>query len=162
MGLQKSQTGTGDQAIGSCYYLDTFLGADATSVRSRIRPGAYVLLVVDNFHWRNKYIVKSKQVIQGHMMIRATKNNQSGQGKALLTWMEYKSEAGEYLGLEQCRKNQCTFPPMVQEGSLLSTPPAAFIACRFFCFLFFDDDGRSDQCEVIPHCSFDLHFLSNY
>ena len=75
--------------------------------------------------------------------------------------MEYKSEAGEYLGLEQCRKNQCTFPPMVHEGSLLSTPPAAFIACRFFCFLFFDDDGRSDQCEVIPHCSFDLHFSNN-
>ena len=39
-------------------------------------------------------------------------------------------------------------------GSLFSTPWPAFIVCRFF------DDGHSDQCEVIPHCSFDLH-LSN-
>ena len=23
------------------------------------------------------------------------------------------------------------------------------------------DDGRSDWCEVIPHCSFDLHFSNN-
>ena len=28
----------------------------------------------------------------------------------------------------------------------------AFIVCRRF------DDGHSDKCEVIPHCSFDLHF----
>ena len=27
--------------------------------------------------------------------------------------------------------------------------------CRFF------DDGHSDWCEVIPHCSFDLHFSNN-
>ena len=27
--------------------------------------------------------------------------------------------------------------------------------CRFF------DDGHSDQCEVIPHCSFDLHFSND-
>ena len=26
------------------------------------------------------------------------------------------------------------------------------IVCRFF------DDGHSDWCDVIPHCSFDLHF----
>ena len=29
------------------------------------------------------------------------------------------------------------------------------IVCRFF------DDGHSDKCEVIPHCSFDLHFSNN-
>ena len=23
------------------------------------------------------------------------------------------------------------------------------------------DDGRSYQCEVVPHCSFDLHFSNN-
>ena len=45
-----------------------------------------------------------------------------------------------------------TFPPTVQEGSLFSTPSPAFIVCRFF------DDDHSDWCEVIPHCSFDLHF----
>ena len=43
----------------------------------------------------------------------------------------------------------------VQEGSLFSTPSLAFIVSRFF------DDGHSDQCEVIPHCSFDLHFSNN-
>ena len=35
----------------------------------------------------------------------------------------------------------------MQEGSLFSTPSPAFIVCRFF------DDGHSDWCEVIPHCS---------
>ena len=29
------------------------------------------------------------------------------------------------------------------------------IACRFF------DEGHSDRCEVISHCSFDLHFSIN-
>ena len=42
------------------------------------------------------------------------------------------------------------FPLTVQEGSLLSTPPPAFIVRRF------SDDGHSDHCEVRPHGSFDL------
>ena len=50
---------------------------------------------------------------------------------------------------------QFTFPPTVQEGFLFSIPSSAFIVCRYF------DDGSSDQCEVIPHCSFDLHFSNN-
>ena len=29
-----------------------------------------------------------------------------------------------------------------------------------YCMYIFDD-GHSDWCEVIPHCSFDLHFSSN-
>ena len=45
--------------------------------------------------------------------------------------------------------------PTVQEGSLFSTPSLEFIVSRFC------DDGHSDQCEVIPHCTFDLHFSSN-
>ena len=36
-----------------------------------------------------------------------------------------------------------------------STSSPAFTVCRFF------DDGHSDWCEVISHCSFDLHFSSN-
>ena len=40
----------------------------------------------------------------------------------------------------------------MKEGSFFSTPSPAIIVCRFF------DDGHSDQCEVVPHCSFDLHF----
>ena len=51
--------------------------------------------------------------------------------------------------------NQFTFPPTLQEGSLFSTLSPALIVCRLF------DDGHSDQCEVISHCNFDLHF-SNY
>ena len=45
--------------------------------------------------------------------------------------------------------------PTVQEGSLFSTPSPAFVVCRLF------DDGHSDRCEVISHCSFDLHFSNN-
>ena len=41
------------------------------------------------------------------------------------------------------------------EGSLFSIPSSAYIVCRIF------DDGHSDQCEVISHCSFDLHFSNN-
>jgi len=43
----------------------------------------------------------------------------------------------------------------VQESSFFSTPSPAFIVCRLF------DDGHSDWCEVISHCSFDLHFPNN-
>ena len=50
---------------------------------------------------------------------------------------------------------QFTFPPTVQEHSLFSTPSLAFIVCRHF------DDGQSDQCDVISHCGFDLHFSNN-
>ena len=45
---------------------------------------------------------------------------------------------------QQCRR-----------GSLFSTPSPAFIVSRFF------DDGHSGLCEVISHCSFDLHFSNN-
>ena len=41
------------------------------------------------------------------------------------------------------------------EGLPFSTSSPAFIVCRFF------DDVHSDQCEVIPHGSFDLHFSTN-
>ena len=45
--------------------------------------------------------------------------------------------------------------PTVQECSLFSTPSPAFIVCRLF------DDGHSDRCEVVSHCSLDLHFSSD-
>ena len=51
--------------------------------------------------------------------------------------------------------HQFTFPPTAQEGSLLSTPSPAFIVCGFF------DDRHFDWCQVISHCSFDLHFSNN-
>ena len=51
---------------------------------------------------------------------------------------------------------QFTFPPTLQECSLFSTPFAAFIACRLF------DDGHPDWCEVLSHCSFDLHLSMGF
>ena len=50
---------------------------------------------------------------------------------------------------------QFTFPQTVQKHSLFSTPSPAFIVCRLF------DEGHSDWCEVISHCSFNLHFSNN-
>ena len=50
---------------------------------------------------------------------------------------------------------QFTFPPTVQEHSFFSTASPTFTVCRLF------DDGHSDWCEMISHCSFDLHFSSN-
>ena len=51
--------------------------------------------------------------------------------------------------------HQFIFQPTVQEHSLFSTPSPAFIVCRLF------DDGHSDWCEVIAHCSFGLLFSNN-
>ena len=50
---------------------------------------------------------------------------------------------------------QLTFPPVVYERSLFSTSSPAFVICRVF------NDGHSDQCEVVPHYSFDVHFSNN-
>ena len=36
-----------------------------------------------------------------------------------------------------------------------STPSPGFTVCRFF------DDGHIDWCEMVSHCSFDLHFSKN-
>ena len=46
--------------------------------------------------------------------------------------------------------------PSCVGGSLFSTFSLDFIVCRI------SDDGHSDPCEVIPHCSFYLHFSDNY
>ena len=44
----------------------------------------------------------------------------------------------------------------MQEGSLFSIlSPGLFVDF----FVDFFDDGHSDKCEVMPHCSFDLHSL---
>ena len=43
----------------------------------------------------------------------------------------------------------------MQDSSLFSTSSLPFILCRNF------DDGHSDWCEMIPQCSFDLHFSNN-
>ena len=50
---------------------------------------------------------------------------------------------------------QFAFPPTEQEYSLFSTPSPAFIVCRLL------DSSHSDQCEMVPHCGFDLHFSDN-
>ena len=43
-------------------------------------------------------------------------------------------------------------PANSARGFPFFTSSPAFTVCRFF------NDGHSNQCEVIPHCSFDLHF----
>jgi len=45
-------------------------------------------------------------------------------------------------------------------GFNFSTSSPAFVVCRTF-FFFFNDDGHSDLCEGLLHCSFDLHFSNN-
>ena len=40
--------------------------------------------------------------------------------------------------------------------SQLSTPFPAIVACRFF------DDGHANWCELMSHCSFDMHFSNTY
>ena len=39
--------------------------------------------------------------------------------------------------------------------TFFSTPSPAFVICWLV------SDGHSDWCEVVPHCSFDLHFSNN-
>ena len=46
-------------------------------------------------------------------------------------------------------------PTNSAEHSLFSIPSPAFIVCRLF------DDSHTDWCEVISHCSYDLHFSNN-
>ena len=73
------------------------------------------------------------------------------------TWSREESDTTEWLSTP-CSAGwlyQPTLPPTVQEGSRFSTPSPAFIVCRFF------DDGHSAWCEVISHCSFNLHFSYN-
>ena len=43
----------------------------------------------------------------------------------------------------------------MQEGSLFSTPPPAFVIYGL------TNDGDSDWCEVVSHGSSDLHFSNN-
>ena len=50
---------------------------------------------------------------------------------------------------------QFTFPSAVWEASLFSTTYPELAVCGFF------DYGHSVWCEVISHCSFDLHFSHN-
>ena len=43
----------------------------------------------------------------------------------------------------------------MEEGTFFSTPSPAFFVCWFV------NDGHSDWCEVVPHCSFDFYFSNN-
>ena len=47
-------------------------------------------------------------------------------------------------------------PTNSARGTLFSTPSPEIIVCRFFF-----NDGHPDRCEMISHCSFDLHFSNN-
>ena len=43
----------------------------------------------------------------------------------------------------------------MEEGTLFSIPPPAFVICGFI------NDGHSDWGEVVSHGSFDVHFSNN-
>ena len=45
-------------------------------------------------------------------------------------------------------------------GGLPSRHTFSSICCLWIFFFFYD--SHSDWCEVIPHCSFDVHFSNNY
>ena len=47
-------------------------------------------------------------------------------------------------------------PTNSARGTLFSTPSPEIIVCRSFF-----NDGHPDRCEMISHCSFDLHFSNN-
>ena len=57
--------------------------------------------------------------------------------------------------LHSGRTNLHSYQHSGERNSLFSTPSPAFIVCRLF------DDGHSNWCEIISHCSFDLHFSNN-
>ena len=57
---------------------------------------------------------------------------------------------GEPLYCSPWWLHQVMFPPPVNEGSLFSTPPPAFLISDLF------HDGLSDRCEVASHCGFEL------
>ena len=79
-------------------------------------------------------------------------------------YMPSSGIAGSYSGfIPTFLRNLCTFsrvavsvyiPTSDARALPFSTPSPAFI-CRLF------DDGHSDWCEVVYHCSFDLHFSNN-
>ena len=55
-----------------------------------------------------------------------------------------------HWGTQEATKTAWELPPPPP-----LTPSPEFIICRLF------DDGYSDWCEVMPHCSFDLNFSKN-
>ena len=70
----------------------------------------------------------------------------------------YGSSTVSLRNLQTILHSECTsftFPPTVNEDSLFSPPSPAFIICVLF------DNDHSDWCEVISHCSFDLHFSND-
>ena len=78
-------------------------------------------------------------------------------------WGRTESDMTEATQQQQQQQQYCspqwlyqfTVPPTEQEDSLFSTPFPAFSNLLFVEFF---DDGYPDQFEVIPHCSFNLHF----
>ena len=71
---------------------------------------------------------------------------------SILIWeIPWTEEPGrlQSTGLQQYRTRLSNWTE--QEGSLFSRLFPALTVCRFF------DDGHSDWCEVIPHCSFSDH-----
>ena len=59
------------------------------------------------------------------------------------------------LVLENAEELEIHCQHLLDHGKSKRVPDAAFIVYTLF------DNGHSDWCEVISHCSFDLHFSNN-
>ena len=64
------------------------------------------------------------------------------------TWLKWRSTHAHPVFHSGCTR-------LSSHQQHFSTPPPALVTCRLL------TDGHSDWLEVIPHCSFDLHFSNN-
>ena len=101
----------------------------------------HVLAIVNNAAMNNGLHVSFSVLVSSGYMLRS---GVAGlYGGFILTFLRY---------LHTIFHSDCINLHSHQQCKCLSTPSPA---CRLF------DDAHSDQCEVIAHCSFDLHFSSN-
>ena len=107
----------------------------------------HVLAIVNNAAMNNGIHVSFSVLVSSGYMLRS---GVAGlYGGFILTFLRYlhtifHSDCINLHSYQQCKI--VPFPPH---------PLQHFIVCRLF------DDGHFDQCEVISHCSFDLHFSDN-
>ena len=79
------------------------------------------------------------------------------QHQSLFQWVNSSHEVASFLrNLHTVLHDGCTILHSYRQCKSIpfSSHPPAFIVIDF-------DDGHSDQCEMIPHCGFDLHLCNN-